>query len=192
MKKSFVFQIMIFIAWMAIVPISIYAIYRAFPPTSDIDWILLIGLTVLSLVTAYWPANINGVPYFLIQWVSLAVFLRFGLFIEIIVFQISMIPFIYRLKLTRKELYRMPWNSIMFLLVSFISGFAFLKFGGEIHTHDIKEIISYGLLYILVNITANHILLKVSGLLLGNRTPFFTISGMGAFSGTAGTGSGRS
>lgn len=175
MKKSFVFQIMIFIAWIAIMPLSIYAIYREFPPTADIDWTLLIGMTLLSLVTAYWPANINGVPYFLIQWVSLAVFLRFGLFIEIIVFQISMFPFIYRLKLPRQELYRMPWNSIMFLLVSFISGFAFLKFGGEIHTHDIKDIIGYGFLYIMVNITANHILLKLSGLLLGNRSPFFTM-----------------
>lgn len=175
MKKSFVFQIMIFIAWIAIMPLSIYAIYREFPPTNDIDWTLLIGLTFLSLVTAYWPANINGVPYFLIQWVSLAVFLRFGLFIEIIVLQISMIPFIYRLKLPRQELYRMPWNSIMFLFVSFISGFAFLKFGGEIHTHDIKDIIGYGFLYIMVNITANHILLKLSGLLLGNRSPFFTM-----------------
>lgn len=175
MKKSFIFQIMIFIAWIVIMPLSIYGIYRAFPPTNDIDWTLLIGLTFLSLVTAYWPANINGVPYFLIQWVSLAVFLRFGLFIEIIVFQISIIPFIYRLKLPRQELYRMPWNSIMFLLVSFISGYAFLKFGGEIHTHDIKDIIGYGFLYIMVNITANHILLKLSGLLLGNRSPFFTM-----------------
>ncbi|RIJ64715.1 sensor domain-containing diguanylate cyclase [Rummeliibacillus sp. POC4] len=175
MKKSFTFQIMIFIAWIAIVPLSIYAIYLKYPPTGDIDWGLLLGLTCLSLVTAYWPANINGVPYFLIQWVSLAVFLRFGLFIEIIVFQISMIPFIYRLQLPRQQLYRMPWNSIMFLLVSFLSGFAFLEFGGEIHTDGIKEIVGYGLLYILVNITANHILLKLSGLLLGNRSPFFTM-----------------
>lgn len=175
MKKTFSFQMMIFISWIVIVPISIYAIYHEFPPTSDIDWPLIIGYTVLGLLTASCPANINGVPYFLIQWVSLAMFLRFGLFIEIIVFQISIIPFIYRLKLTRQDIYRIPWNSIMFLIVSFISGFVFLTFGGDIHSLDQMHVIGYGILYTLVNITANHVLLKLSGLLLGKRTPFFTM-----------------
>lgn len=86
MKKTIGFQVLIFISWIALVPISIYAIYVQFPPAFNIDWSLLIGLTILGLVTASCPANINGVPYFLIQWVGLAVFLRFGLFIEIFLF----------------------------------------------------------------------------------------------------------
>lgn len=175
MKKTIGFQVLIFISWIALVPISIYAIYVQFPPAFNIDWSLLIGLTILGLVTASCPANINGVPYFLIQWVGLAVFLRFGLFIEIIVSQIAIIPLIYRLKLTRQDIYRIPWNSMMFLMVSFISGFAFLKLGGTVHSIDPIHMVGYGLLYILVNNGVNHTLIKLSGFLLGNRTPFFTM-----------------
>lgn len=175
MKKSFAFQMMIFLAWIILMPISIYAIYRVFPPAAEMDWSLLIGFTILGLLTAAYPVIINGTPFFLIQWVSLAVFLRFGLFIEIIVFQITIIPFLYRLKLTRQDIYRLPWNSIMFLIVSFISGLIYLMFGGHIHSLNHMHIIGFGLLYVFINITANHVLLKLSGTLLGNKSPFFTM-----------------
>ncbi|MGG0656755.1 sensor domain-containing diguanylate cyclase [Rummeliibacillus pycnus] len=175
MKKSFAFQMMIFVTWIVFMPISMYAIYTVFPPAADMDWTLLIGFTVLSLLTAAYPVIINGTPFFLILWVSLAVFLRFGLFIEIIVFQITIIPFLYKLKLTRQDVYRIPWNSIMFLIVSFISGFIYLTFGGQIHSLDHMHIIGYGFLYVFFNITANHVLLKLSAALLGYRAPFFTI-----------------
>ena len=175
MKKSFAFQMMIFITWIVFMPISIYTVYRAFPPPTDIDWSLLIGFTVLGLLTSTYPVVINGTPFFLLQWVSLAVFLKFGLYIEIIVFQISIIPFVYRLKLTRQSLYRIPWNSIMFFLISFFSGYIYLKFGGNIHSIDHLHIIEYGLLYIVVNIIANQLFLQLSGLLLGNKLQLFTI-----------------
>ncbi|MFJ8262316.1 sensor domain-containing diguanylate cyclase [Rummeliibacillus sp. NPDC094406] len=175
MKKSFAFQMMIFIAWIVFMPISIYTVYRAFPPPTDIDWSLLIGFTVLGLLTSTYPVVINGTPFFLLQWVSLAVFLKFGLYIEIIVFQISIIPFLYRLKLTRQSLYRIPWNSMMFFLISFFSGYIYLKFGGNIHSLDHLHIIGYGLLYIVINIIANQVFLQLSALLLGNKLPLFTI-----------------
>lgn len=175
MKKSFTFQMIIFLIWIVLMPISIYATYHTFPPVADINWSLLVAFTILGLITAYYPAIINGTPYFFIQWVSLAVFLRFGLFVEMIVFQISIIPFFYRLKLTRKSIYRIPWNSMMFLFISFISGFAYLMLGGKIHSLNTMHIVGYGLLYILVNITANHVLLKLSGAFLGNKAPFFTM-----------------
>ncbi|WP_397539480.1 sensor domain-containing diguanylate cyclase [Rummeliibacillus pycnus] len=175
MKKSFAFQMMIFITWIVFMPISIYTVYRAFPPPTDIDWSLLIGFTVLGLLTSTYPIVINGTPFFLLQWVSLAVFLKFGLYIEVIVFQISIIPFLYRLKLTRQSLYRIPWNSIMFFLISFFSGYIYLKFGGNIHSLDHLHIIEYGLLYTVVNIIANQVFLQLSGLLLGNKLQLFTI-----------------
>lgn len=175
MKKSFAFQVMIFATWIVCMPISIYAVYRIFPPTETIDWPLLISFTALGLLTSICPAVINGTPYFLSQWVSLAIFLRFGLFIEMIVFQILIIPFFYRIQLARQSIYRIPWNSMMFLFISFISGFVFWIFGGNIHSVNHLHIVGYGLLYILVNITTNHLLLKLSGILLGNRAPFFTM-----------------
>ncbi|MGX9135430.1 sensor domain-containing diguanylate cyclase [Rummeliibacillus sp. JY-2-4R] len=155
-------------------PISIYTVYRQFPPITDIDWPLLIGFIVLGILTATCPAIINGTPFFLTQWVSLAIFLRFGLFIEMVVLQITIIPFFFRIKLTPQSSYRIPWNSMMFLFISFISGFAFLLFGGKVHSLDLMHIVVYGLLYIVVNMAANHLLLKLSGILLGNRMPFLT------------------
>lgn len=174
-KKSFAFQLVVFMIWIVCIPLSIYTVYQYYPPNEATNWPLLAGFTALSLLTSAFPAFINGTPFFLTQWVSLALFLRFGLFIEIVVFQISLVPLLYNLKLNRNMLYRIPWNSIMFFLVSLLSGLAFLWLGGDIHSMNTVDIVGYGLLYIVVNITANHALIKISGILLGQRIRFFTI-----------------
>ncbi len=68
------------------------------------------------------PITINGVTIFLIQWVSLAAFLRFGIFAEIIFTQVAVMVLLLKLRMQKSDLFRVPLNSIMFFLVSLISG----------------------------------------------------------------------
>lgn len=174
MNLSLKFRWTVFIVWLATVPIGLNLVYHYFPPPTYINWSELIGFIVLAIITAIFPFVINGVPLFFMQWVNLAVFLKYGLFIELIVFQIALIPFLYRAKLLKLSLYRIPWNSIMFFLVSFISGLLFILIGGEFGSLNIPHIVLFGMFYLFMNTFVNHVLLKLSLIVMKKRAPFLT------------------
>ncbi|MBK3493451.1 GGDEF domain-containing protein [Viridibacillus sp. YIM B01967] len=174
MNLSLRFKRTVFALWLALVPLSLYLVYHYFPPPAYIEWPNFIGFVTLAIITAIFPFVINGVPLFLIQWVHLAIFLKYGLFVELIVFQIVLIPFSYRAKLPRSEFYRIPWNSIMFFIVSFISGVFFILIGGKFGSLSIWHIVIFGILYLIINTLVNHVLLKFSLIVMKKRTPFLT------------------
>lgn len=174
MNLSLKFKWTVFAVWLATVPINLYMVYLYFPPPTNIDWSEFIGFIVLAIITTIFPIVINGVPLFFMQWVNLAIFLKYGLFIELIVFQIALIPFLYRAKLLKPDLYRIPWNSIMFFLVSFISGLFFILIGGKFGSLSIPHIVVFGMIYLLVNTFINHVLLKLSLIFMKKRAPFLT------------------
>lgn len=60
--------------------------YNAFPPGIDGLGLDVLLFLLLASAVAAMPMVINNIPVFLIQWVSLAVFLSFGLFVEMVAF----------------------------------------------------------------------------------------------------------
>ncbi|MDQ1144855.1 diguanylate cyclase (GGDEF)-like protein [Bacillus sp. SORGH_AS 510] len=122
----------IFLAWFLIVPAGLWFTYQAYPPDISGYWIDLLAFLLLTSVVASMPIVINETFIFLIQWVALATFLRFGLFIEIIFAQIAVVVLLLKLRILRKgEYFRLPLNLIMFFFVSFLSGAFYYLVGGR-------------------------------------------------------------
>ncbi|MEY2192669.1 hypothetical protein AB7942_07990 [Neobacillus sp. BF23-41] len=105
----------IFLVWILLVPAGTWLIYKAYPPNFTGHWLDIFAFLLLTCVVATMPIVINEMFIFLIQWVALATFLRFGLFVEIIFAQIAVIVLLLKLRILRKgELYRLPVNLNMF------------------------------------------------------------------------------
>ncbi|MEH7305462.1 sensor domain-containing diguanylate cyclase [Neobacillus drentensis] len=122
----------IFLTWFLLVPAGTWLTYKAYPPHISGRWLDVLAFLLLTCVVATMPIVINNMFIFLIQWVALATFLRFGLFVEIIFAQIAVIVLLLKLRILRKgELFRLPLNLIMFFLVSLTSGLVFNWLGGE-------------------------------------------------------------
>jgi diguanylate cyclase (GGDEF)-like protein len=100
---------------------------------------------------------------FLIQWVSLATFLRFGLFVEMVFAQIAVIVLLLKLRVLRKgQLFRLPLNLNMFFLVSFLSGIVYYFLGGQTGpnlAHDTRSL-WLAVLYAVVNFSLNQIIVS--------------------------------
>lgn len=125
-------KLAIFLAWFLIVPAGLWFTYQAYPPDISGYWIDLLAFLLLTSVVASMPIVINETFIFLIQWVALATFLRFGLFIEIIFAQIAVVVLLLKLRILRKgEYFRLPLNLIMFFFVSFLSGAFYYLVGGR-------------------------------------------------------------
>lgn len=122
----------IFLTWILLVPVGSWLIYKAYPPNLSGRWLDIFAFLLLTCVVATMPIVINEMFIFLIQWVALATFLRFGLFIEIIFAQIAVVVLLLKLRILRKgEFYRLPVNLNMFFLVSLTSGTVYYMLGGQ-------------------------------------------------------------
>ncbi|WP_088007250.1 sensor domain-containing diguanylate cyclase [Indiicoccus explosivorum] len=144
--------------WIMVVPLSFAIVYRISPPT-DLDFGYLAAFAVFAVLLTLFPLSMNGNNIFIIQWATLAVFLKYGLFVEMIVIQAAVLLVTFRTKSTRPFYFRIPFNSLMFLATSVIAGAVFFSLGGQIGSDSLLHILIYGTAYQLVYFLVNHLIL---------------------------------
>ncbi|NWQ40210.1 GGDEF domain-containing protein [Bacillus sp. EB106-08-02-XG196] len=121
----------IFLVWLLIVPPGMWFTYKTYPPDFSGRWLELLAFLLLTSVVASMPIIINEMSIFLIQWVSLAVFLSLGIFAEMVLAQIAVIVLLLKIRIQKGESFRLPLNLNMFFLVSFLSGIFYYSLGGQ-------------------------------------------------------------
>jgi diguanylate cyclase (GGDEF)-like protein len=176
MKVSPIVYKSIWFAWLMIVPVGIWVTYQVYPPSVDVSvWDILPFLLLMAVVAAM-PMVVNNTPIFLIQWVSLAVFLTYGIFVELVLMQISVLVLLMRLRIQKADSYRYPLNSLMFFIVSMTSGLLFIAFGGIPGEHfgDHPYYLSLGILYGVSNYGVNTVILVlIQAFVFKLKGPYF-------------------
>ncbi|MDN3449167.1 sensor domain-containing diguanylate cyclase [Planococcus sp. APC 3906] len=167
-------SIILWLLWIAIVPLGLYLVYQHYPPP-EIDLWNITAFTVLAILTALMPLNINGTPMYLVQCVTIAVFLKYGLFAEIILSQLTVLILLFRSRSDEPRHIRLPFNSLMFFVVSAIAGIAYMEFGGEIGSTVITHILIFGLIYEIISILSNHLFLYMDDMFMGVNKSFFSL-----------------
>ena len=147
----------IYMIWFLFIPASLIEIFHIFPPIiSGNVWDIPAFLVLISVV-ALMPIMINNEPVAVVQGVSLAVFLVFGLGIEIVVSQVAFIFIIIRMRPAKKDWYRFPLNSITSFIFCLLSGLVYYGLGGDhdftsgIDAIDILLMLVYQFSYFLFN-----------------------------------------
>jgi diguanylate cyclase (GGDEF)-like protein len=154
----------IWLTWALIIPIGLSLVYHYSPPQISGLELDLLGFITLALVGAAIPMVVNNTPISLIQWGLLAIFLAFGLFIEMIVAQMAIIVLLLRLRIGKNESFRFPLNSLMFFFISFISGFIYYHLGGTtgVNLIDDPSNLWLALVYSIVHFMVNQITLMAT------------------------------
>ncbi len=113
--------ISLFIIWLLIVPPGIvYFLMTQMPESINIIYLML--FIIFGVFTALFPIKRNGKPITLVMWATLPAFLMYGIAIEMIVMQLSIIATLIVTKRKQKNSHRFFMNSIMmFILISCIS-----------------------------------------------------------------------
>ncbi|MFB5194750.1 diguanylate cyclase [Neobacillus sp. KR4-4] len=153
----------IFLTWILMVPAGTWFTYKTYPPQISGQWTDILAFLLLTCVVAAMPIVINNMFIFLIQWVALATFLRFGLFVEIIFAQIAVLVLLLKLRILRKgELFRLPLNLNMFFLVSLTSGLVYHGLGGEVGQNftENSNYLWLAMLYAVVSYAMNQIIVS--------------------------------
>ncbi|WP_052131502.1 sensor domain-containing diguanylate cyclase [Planococcus sp. CAU13] len=166
--------IILWTLWILIVPPGLYLIYQYFPPP-DIPWADAAAYLAFFILACLLPMNINGVPTYLVQWLTVAVFLKFGLFAEVLLSQLTMLIVILRLRTSESLWIRTPFNSMMFFAISSLAGLSFIFAGGQIGSLDLGHIVLFGLLFQMVSVVSNQVILYVYVRILGEHKDFFSL-----------------
>ncbi|MEK4147137.1 MULTISPECIES: sensor domain-containing diguanylate cyclase [Robertmurraya] len=119
---------------------------------------------------------INNTPIFYIQWVSLTVFLIFGLFVEVIFMQIAIVVLLLRIRAPREQLHRYPLNWLMFFMTSVGSGVVYYALGGThgidilSSPHNLLLAFAYACTYFLLN---HFLLMFIAYIVQGKKRALF-------------------
>lgn len=118
-------------------------------------------LLMLMLGIMFLPIHVNQVTLTLEKWITLTVFLQYGVLTELIFTQIAILLFIMTSRRSLSASFRFYINSSIFMLVSLTSAFVFHLFGGLLGSLDFLFILLTGALYALTHTVVNNFLLKV-------------------------------
>lgn len=161
----------IWVIWLVVFPIGLWLAYQIYPPEISGEGINLFVFLLLISVVAAIPMVINGTPIFLVQWVSWAVFLIFGIFVELVMAQLALIVLFISVKLPREQFFRLPLNSIMFFVVSVLSGGLYYMIGGKTGDSLSSDNLTFWLIviYPALYYLFNHLILIIFNVVVYNN-----------------------
>lgn len=164
----------IYILWLLVVPFGTFLVYQ-YSPSMKIEWEQYFIYLILALLTTIFPFFVSGTTMFLVQWITVAVFLNYGILAELIIMQLSLIPIAYHMKVNRKNAHRMIYSSFMFFLISVICGSFVLLLGFNLSTLDVKEILLYGSIYAILTVILNHLFLYIRDRITGQNPKLLSV-----------------
>lgn len=100
------------------------------PENIEADIVAL--LIAYSFLTVYFPVKLNEMSLFLVLWVTVPTFLLYGLFVEVVVMQVTLLGLLLKSPDKHANLFRFLFNSLTFFILSVVGAMVFHLAGGTI------------------------------------------------------------
>lgn len=118
-------KITVWLLYIILKPVLFYAVYRFSPDLSQMLSVEYFIFIILSLIVVLFPIHTEDSIIFLITGLSLAVFIEFGLFAEMVLTTYAVIVLMIKANIKKDEHFRYPLNLLIFQLLSIISALAY-------------------------------------------------------------------
>jgi len=150
----------IFILWLIVVPLGFF-FARNFFYSPEINWLNLLILFALLVLTMTVPLKLNEMSVSLERWITFTVFFQYGVFAELLFTQIAMFLLLFTRKSDLPPVYRFLVNSLIFTPISLLSATIFHYAGGVTGSLDFMSICFFGLLYAISYSVLNSVVMQV-------------------------------
>ncbi|MDN7240343.1 sensor domain-containing diguanylate cyclase [Planococcus sp. N028] len=167
-------KIVLWSLWLLVVPVGLFLIQEAFSAPEANKWNLL-AYALFFIITCLMPMKINGASAYLVQWATIAVFLKYGILAEIVFSQLMVLIVTLRSRTSEPLSFRIPFNSLMFFTASVLAGLAFFAAGGNIGSLDLVHITLYGFIFQFTSFFANQLILYFYDKFTGANPKFLSI-----------------
>lgn len=149
------------ILWLLIVPPGFYLMYQLAPPpeVKPLYWALF---ACFGFFTTYFPIYFKGKPLFLVMWVTVPVFLKYGLFAEMVIMQLAILGGLFGFSNTQQSKpYRFFVNSLLFFVLSLCAAGMFSWVGGEIGSTNYWPVVGTVFVYQITHSIGNDFFLRL-------------------------------
>lgn len=153
-KRSTIYIILV---WLCIVPPGMIIVLGNNSP-GEVNWLYVALFSISGFLSVRFPIVRNGVPLFLVMWITVPAFLMYGLFAEMVVMQFSLLAHLFVWRGKTLKLYRFCLFSLLFFFLSIISALAFHAVGGEVGTLQFWPIIFAAYCYQIVHSLFYHMI----------------------------------
>lgn len=123
-------QISIWILWSILFSVFMYFFIINGLPVVQEQIGSIFAFLCLIVIASLFPIKFRHTNIVPLHGISLAVFLQFGMFVEVIIIQLALITSLLSLRLPKKEFYRYGLNSLIFLIVSISAASVYYFAGG--------------------------------------------------------------
>lgn len=123
-------KLAVWLVWLIVWPAGLYVVFHFFTPELTGDQLDILAFIILASIVALFPLQIGDNPVFFTHGITFAVFLYFGLAVEIIVSQVAIVFLLLKLRVSWSNLHRLPLNFLMFLTISVASALLYYLLGG--------------------------------------------------------------
>ena len=158
--------------WLLVIPFGTYLVYQ-YAPSRQIEWDTYISFILLAFLITFFPIFLSRTTLFLVQWVSLAVFLNYGILAELILMQLCLIPLVYRMKKGIVDFDRIIYSSFIFFVISVVCGLLVHALGFNFGTLVIQEVILFAAIYTICVFILNQFILYMWEYITGEKCKFF-------------------
>lgn len=161
----------LWLLWLLLWPLLLWVSYNVYYINIEGQLLDILIFAVFMSIVAMFPLKINNKQIFFINGISIAVFLLYGLFIEIVLSQLTILIVIMKTGFNKNESYRIPLNMLSFILVSFIGAEVYFYLGGRhgvINYYNVTEVLAV-IGYATAIFIANQLLNKLIDIYLFNR-----------------------
>lgn len=135
----------IWIVWLIAWPLLLWTSTTIYFMNIEGQLIDIMIFGMFMSIVALFPLQINDRYIYFINGISIAVFLLYGLFAEIILSQFTIIVVLLSSGINKKDLYRIPLNMLAFSLVSFAGAEVYFHLGGnhgDINYQNFTEVLA--------------------------------------------------
>lgn len=153
----------LFFMWACLVPVGIGSVIYFYPPIS-MDVSLLLLFCFFAFLTAYFPIMKDGKALFLPMWITIPVFLKYGIVAEILVMQFAIIGTTLRQGINTTMTHHFLFNSMLSFFLSLIAASAFYIAGGQIGTVYFWPLFSAVLCYQIVYATVDNLIARTTSI----------------------------
>jgi diguanylate cyclase (GGDEF)-like protein len=153
-------KLYVVIAWILFFPLAFWAAVHLDANQTALNFVDLALITFLAFIVSLFPLRVLDTTISLMQGITLAVFLYYGLVAELVVTLLAVIATFIGMKTNWiKEYYRVLLNTLMFAWLSIISAILFYLLGGETGPYHQNESIQLLPIigFIIVNFSLNHV-----------------------------------
>ena len=127
-----------------------FFIVEKFTVHAPIQPIVFISFCVSAIIIALWPISIGKRKYLIIQWLTVPIMLRYGILYELLIYQIAIIPYLWRNNSKNTQIRSLPIYSFMFFFLPLIAYFILYMAGLKVGQLSFYEIVIYATLYQLL------------------------------------------